>query len=102
MIDKITWTVVNNVNDLGSAVRIKVNFYEDDVATEPTDPTIKLFDPHSGTAQTTAAMTQVSTGVYEYNFQSSSTGLPGKYTAAVTFTSDSKTVKEDDIFFYIE
>jgi|GEM_PF-4805095 len=102
MIDKITWTVVNNVNDLGTAVRVKVSFYEEDTATDPTSTSIKLFNPHGTTVQTLTEMTRVTLGVYEYNFQTSATGAPGKYNAMVSFTSDSKALVEDDIYFYVE
>ncbi len=102
MIDNVTWSVVNNVNDLGSAVRIKVNFFEEETAVNPTSATIKLFDPHGATAQTATTLATVSTGVYEYNFQTSATGPAGKYSAEVAFVSDTKNLVEDDIFFYVE
>lgn len=102
MIDKITWTIVNNVNDLGTAVRIKVNFFEDDVETDPTTADIKVFDPHGLTAQTLSSMTRVTAGVYEYNFQTDASDTPGKYRASVSFTSATMDLVEDDITFYVE
>ena len=102
MIDQVTWAVINNVNDLGSSIRIKVNFFEDDTATDPTSASIKLFNPHETTVQTVTTMTKVSVGVYEYNFQTSATGIAGKYRATVSFVSDTKNLVEDDIFFYVE
>jgi uncharacterized protein YfaS (alpha-2-macroglobulin family) len=102
MIDKITWTIVNNVNDLGTAVRIKVNFFEDDAAADPDDAEIKVFDPHGVTAQTLSSMTRVTAGIYEYNFQTDASDAPGKYRASVSFTSDSMDLVEDDITFYVE
>ncbi|MBN2135498.1 MAG: hypothetical protein JW737_07195 [Acidobacteria bacterium] len=102
MIDQVTWAVVNNVNDLGSSIRIKVNFFKDAIATDPTSALIKLVNPHNTTVQTVTTMTQISVGVYEYNFQTSLTGVAGKYRATVSFVSDSKNLIEDDIFFYVE
>lgn len=102
MIDKITWTIVNNVNDLGTAVRIKVNFFEEDSAADPADAAISIFDPNGLSAQTLSSMTRVTAGVYEYNFQTTASDAPGKYRASVSFTSDSMDLVEDDIHFYVE
>jgi hypothetical protein len=102
MIDKITWKIANNVNDLGTAVSIKVNFSEDDAASDPAAANIELFDLHGIPVQTLSPMTRITLGAYEYNFQTDSSDAPGKYRASVSFISDSMELIEDDIRFYIE
>jgi hypothetical protein len=79
-----------------------VNFFEDDIATDPETPAIAIFDPHNITTQTASSMTKVTTGIYEYNFQTTSTSSLGKYKATVSFSSDENDLVEDDIFFYVE
>lgn len=102
MIDKITWKIANSVNDLGTAVCIKVNFAEGDAAADPANANIEIFDPHGVQARSLAPLTRVTLGAYEYAFQTDASDAPGKYHASVSFTSDSMELIEDDIRFYIE